>query len=317
MSGTARVPPQKEAIRLSNMLRHVLGKERFPVDVAALAKEVSKNNVDPIEKIVGGNLPGFEGMLRRHRKRPEWHIIYNEHPRYKGRVRFTVAHEFGHYQLHRPQLIQDDYDDGELQKSCSFECKPLHANAWQEAERKREEEADTFASFLLMPLDDYREQVAGHEMTGGLLKHVTNRYGVSLTAACLKWIDFTESRAAMIVSRDGFSLWGRASKSALKSGVYVKTGMPIPDNALAVTKAVGSGFVNAAPVDQPSGIWSFSDISEPVRELAMVSEFLDISITILQFDAVVNIAEIEEEEPWDAFDQFNAGGQFRPDRGVA
>ncbi len=27
--------------------------------------------------------------------------------------------------------------------------------------------------------------------------------------------------------------------------------------------------------------------------------------------------EIEEDEPWDAFDQFNAGEQSRPDRGVA
>lgn len=317
MSGTEQVSPQKEAIRLSIMLRCVLGEDRFPVDVEALAKEVSKNNLDPIERIVGGDLPGFEGMLRPHRNRPAWHIVYNEHPRYRGRARFTIAHEFGHYQLHRPHLVQDDYDDGKLTKNCSFECKPLHSNVWQEAERKREEEADTFASFLLMPLDDYREQAADYEMTGELLKHITNRYGVSLTAACRKWIDFTERRAAMIVSRDGFSLWGRASKSAFRSGVYVKTGMPIPENALAATEANSIGFVNAAPVAQPKGIWYFSGISEPVRELAIVSEFLDISITILQFDAVVNIAEIEEEEPWSAFDQFNAGGQFRPDRGVA
>ena len=107
------------------MLREVLGDDRFPVDVQALAREVSRNNVDPIRKIVGGDLPGFEGMLRPHRKRPEWHIVYNDDKRYRGRVRFTIAHEFGHYQLHRPVLSGDDYKTGTLVRDCDFQCKPL------------------------------------------------------------------------------------------------------------------------------------------------------------------------------------------------
>ena len=52
---------------------------------------------------------------------------------------------------------------------------------------QREEEADTFASFLLMPLDDYRAQLDGEEITGNFFHHITERYGVSLIAACRKW----------------------------------------------------------------------------------------------------------------------------------
>lgn len=66
MTNGKQKSPQQEANRLSIMLRHVLGEDRFPVDVEALAREVSRNNVDPIGKIVGGELPGFEGMLRPH-----------------------------------------------------------------------------------------------------------------------------------------------------------------------------------------------------------------------------------------------------------
>lgn len=312
MDDEKRNSPQKEANRLSTMLRLVLGEERFPVDVGALAREVSRNNEDPIGRIMGGDLPGFEGMLRPHKKRPGWHIVYNDDPRYRGRVRFTIAHEFGHYQLHRPPLCAGDYVSGALQRDCGFECKPLRSNAWRDAERQREEEADTFASFLLMPLDDYRHQVDGQEMTADLLGHITDRYGVSLTAACRKWIDFTEKRAAMIVARDGFALWGRASKSAFESGIFVRSGMPLPDEAFAALGSNGAGFTSDTPVTRPEGIWSFSCGSEPVGELAMVSEFLDISITILQFDTGAVSVDIEEEEPWDAFDQFNSGGQFRP-----
>jgi Zn-dependent peptidase ImmA (M78 family) len=307
MTHGKRKSPQKEANRLSNLLRQVLGEDRFPVDVEALAREVSRNNEDPIGKIVGGELPGFEGMLRPHRRRPEWHIIYNDDPRYRGRVRFTIAHEFGHYQLHRPPLSAHDYVSGTLERDCDFQCKPLRPGAWQDAERQREEEADTFASFLLMPLDDYRAQVVGEEMTVELLNHVTDRYGVSLTAACRKWIDFTDKRAAMVVARDGYVKWGRASKSALKSGIFVRSGMPIPDDALAAVSANGRGFVSDRAIPRPAGVWSFSRGSQPVRELAMVSEFLDMSLTILQFDEDVDLRQIEAEEPWDAYDQFRSG----------
>lgn len=307
MTNGKRKTPQSEANRLSTMLRHVLGEDRFPVDVETLAHEVSRNNADPIRKVVGGDLPGFEGMLRPHRKRPEWHIVYNDDPRYQGRVRFTIAHEFGHYQLHRPALTEQDYASGQLQRNCDFQCKPLRSNAWQEEERKREEEADIFASFLLMPLDDYRAQVDGQEITVDLLNHVTDRYGVSLIAACRKWIDFTEKRAVMIIARDGYAKWGRASKAAFNSGIFVQSGMSIPDDALAAIGADEKGFVSDTPVARPAGVWTFSRGSEPVRELAMVSEFLDMSLTILQFDDTVDVREIEEQAPWDSYDQFRSG----------
>lgn len=308
MPNGSRKSPQNEANRLSTLLRHVLGEDRFPIDVEALAREVSQNNPDPIGKIVGGDLPGFEGMLRPHSKRPEWHIVYNEDPRYQGRVRFTIAHEFGHYQLHRPTLTDGDYANGSLQLDTGFNCKPLRSNAWHDEERQREEEADTFASFLLMPLDDYRAQVDGQEMTVDLLNHVTNRYGVSLIAACRKWIDFTEKRAAMVVAREGIALWGRASNAALKSGIFIRSGMQIPEEALVAIGADERGFVSDTPVPRPAGVWRFSRGSEPVRELAMVSEFLDMSLTILQFEDCVDLAEIEDEDPWDTYDQFSAGG---------
>jgi hypothetical protein len=204
-------------------------------------------------------------------------------------------------------LTSRDYATGSFDRDFDFQCKPLRPSAWQEAERQREEEADIFASFLLMPLDDYRAQVEGQEMTVDLLNHVTDRYGVSLIAACRKWIDFTDKRAAMIVARDGYAKWGRASKAALKSGIFVRSGTPIPDDALAAIGADERGFVSDRPVARPPGVWSFSRGSEPVRELAMVSEFLDMSLTILQFDDTIDVREIEEDAPWDAYDQFRFG----------
>jgi hypothetical protein len=309
MTDRARKTPRRAANDLTVLLRTVLGEDRFPVDVEALALEVSRNHEDPITTIRGVDIDGFEGMLRAQRKKPGWHILYSTQPRYRGRERFTLAHEFGHYLLHRWPLTADHYRDGELPDGFDFECLPLQANHWKDAEKEREEEADTFASYLLMPIDDYRNQVGGQEMTRDLLGHVTDRYGVSLLAAVRKWIEFTDSRAAMVVARDGFALWGRASTAAYKSGVFIRSGMPIPDGSVVAIGPAAQQTESNRPVALPAGVWTFSRGAEPVRELTIFSERLGMSVSLLQFDKDSYFREIEDEEPWDTYDQFVGGSQ--------
>jgi Zn-dependent peptidase ImmA (M78 family) len=306
MSDNGHKSPVRAANDLSVLLRTVLGEERFPVDVEALAFEVSRNNEDPITTIKGVDIDGFEGMLRARRKKPGWQILYNTQPLYRGRERFTLAHEFGHYMLHRRPLVADNYKDGELPDGFDFECLPLSTDKWLDAEKEREEEADTFASYLLMPIDDFRAQVNSDDMTRGLLDHVTNRYGVSLLAAARKWIEFTDKRAAMVVARDGYALWGRASTAAYKTGIFVRSGMPIPDNSIAALGSIAEGD-NAITV--PAGVWTFSRGSEPVRELTIFAENLGISISLLHFEDDGRGADIDEESTWDTYDQFVIGGQ--------
>lgn len=83
--------------------------------------------------------------------------------------------------------------------------------------------------------------------------------------------------------------------------------MQIPEEALAAIGADERGFTSDLLIARPEGIWRFSRGSESVRELAMVSEFLDMSLTILQFEDFVDLAEIADEEPRDTYDQFAAG----------
>jgi hypothetical protein len=309
MTDRARKTPRRAANDLTVLLRTVLGEDRFPVDVEALALEVSRNHEDPITTIRGVDIDGFEGMLRARRKKPGWHILYSTQLRYRGRERFTLAHEFGHYLLHRRPLTADHYRDGELPDGFDFECLPLQHNHWKEAEKDREEEADTFASYLLMPIDDYRNQVGGQEMTRDLLNHVTDRYGVSLLAAVRKWIEFTDSRAAMVVARDGFALWGRATTAAYKSGVFIRSGMPIPAGSIATMGPGTQPTESDRPVALPAGVWTFSRGSEPVRELTIFSERLGMSVSLLHFDKSSFFREVEDEEPWDTYDQFLTGGR--------
>jgi len=81
--------------------------KRFPVDVEAIAMEVSRARYpkDPLKGIKGGDLPGFEGALYPlGNPRDGWGIIYNDAGISPGRKRFTIAHEYGHYLAHRHML---------------------------------------------------------------------------------------------------------------------------------------------------------------------------------------------------------------------
>lgn len=310
MNDVGRKSPIREANRLTILLRTVLGEDRFPVDVAALAREVSRNHEDPITDIKGVDIDGFEGMLRARRRQPGWQILYNVQSRYRGRERFTLGHEFGHYLLHRRPLTAAHYRDGELPDGFDFECLPLQLDQWKIAERDREEEADTFASYLLMPIDDYRQQVSGMEMSRPLLDHVIDRYDVSLMAAARKWIEFTDTRAAMVVACDGFALWGRASTAAYKSGVFIRSGMEIPDRSIAGMGSTGTHARAEHPVALPSGVWTFSRGTEAVRELTFFSDRLGFSISLLQFDTTTPLEGLDDDSrEMDTYDKFILNGQ--------
>ncbi|MEN6386029.1 MAG: ImmA/IrrE family metallo-endopeptidase [Phycisphaerales bacterium] len=62
-----------------------------------------------------------------------------------GRYRFTAAHEIGHWQLHRAQLLEDDQNLFETIQKPAIVCRKVFAK------QPIEIQADRFASFLLMP----------------------------------------------------------------------------------------------------------------------------------------------------------------------
>ncbi len=71
-----------------------------------------------------------------------------EHPRMLGRYRFTLAHEIGHWQLHRKVFLRD-----ETQMSLTSAA-DAPAFVCRSTDQAREEvQANMFAAFLLMPRD--------------------------------------------------------------------------------------------------------------------------------------------------------------------
>lgn len=300
---TERKQPMAEANRISSMLNMVLGANRFPVKVDEVALEYSRQCFadSPVDKVQGEDLDGFEGMLAANKARSKWLIVYNSAVRSEGRKRFTIAHEFGHYILHR-----HDRD--------RFECGNDDIETGGGNERDIESDADKFASTLLMPLDDFRKQVDGQPVSFDLLGHCADRYGVSLTAAALRWTEIAEKRAVLVASRDDHLLWSMSNEAALRSGAYFatrKNTIELPRDALAHS----NNLLDAGAQTQSTRAQTWfprEPASMPLTEMTRVAGQYDYSLTLLLMpDAEWQRPQHDDGAPEeDTFDRFIRNGQY-------
>lgn len=283
--------PERWAIEISKVLNLVLGLDHFPIDVSTVAREYSLQRFpdEPIALVRGDTLPGFDGALfRAPSGKKGWGIFYNSAIRSAGRVNFTLAHELGHYLLHRLA-----YPDG-------IRCGEQDVVRWDSAYGQVEHQANVFAANVLMPLDDYRKLIEPRtKITLEMVSTAADRYRVSLIAAILRWLSYTERRAMLVVSRDGYILWSRASEPALKSGAFFRTAgltVPVPEASLAARQ---SKVGDTGLIDHPAGIW----LQEEVREMTVFSEHYDFVLSLLLLGDRPRF-QIREKEQEDAFDRF-------------
>lgn len=96
-----------------------------------------------------------------------------------GRKSFTIAHELGHYFLHR-DLLEQDNELVSYIKSNNKDCPALaRGNA---AYNQREREANEFAAKLLMPEKEFIEKC----QEANSIEEVAQYFGVSVQAASVR-----------------------------------------------------------------------------------------------------------------------------------
>lgn len=292
--------PPAWANKISGLLQQIeklTGEVMYPVQIQEIAVEISKQFFpdSPITRIEGQDFAGaFEGALTPiPNSKDEWGIAYSTAIKSPGRINFTLAHEFGHYLLHRSELI-----DG-------IKCKREDMFRWDSEHGRREAEANEFASYLLMPRNLFETKMQEGNLSLHLLQHVADDFNVSLTAAILKWLSFTTERAMLVVGKDGFIDWTRCSEPLIKSGIYLqpkKHVIELPARSLAAKN--DPEFDNLTGASHETGIWPFK---EEVREMTVHADTYDMTITLLVFPkhAPARWPENEEEpESFDSYDNF-------------
>jgi len=149
--------------------------------------------VREIKAPMAHGLASCEGMLVRNpQDDTEWGIFFNGNSPVE-RQRFTIAHELGHFVLHRGQRP-------------SFSCDKESVFSGADLLRNIEREADDFASNLLIPGDLLRDAISDRRIDLHILSALAKRFQVSFESLCIRFIKFTPQRAILVY-------WDNASTS--------------------------------------------------------------------------------------------------------
>jgi hypothetical protein len=114
-----------------------------------------------------------------------------------GRRRFAIAHELGHWELHKniSQLFACTSDD----MVATYKASPYEA------------EANYFASSLLMPQFLFGEAARSTRLSFAGLSSLATTFGTSLTATAIRYVETSDDYVAIVVSEDGRVRWWRGT----------------------------------------------------------------------------------------------------------
>lgn len=248
------------------------------------------------------NIAGSEGALvRSPLNEKEWGILYNERAGAE-RQRFTIAHELGHFILHR-------------KNQAAFNCSTESIYSGSDGLAQMEREADDFASNLLMPGNLLRQKLDGQEVDFYLLSDLASEFGVSLEAMCIRFVKYTTLRAVLIYWDNGFMKYQWRSQSAVRTKVSIrKSGDPQepPSDTLAAEEEIVQEWTG---VEMSANVWCPSEPADiSLREMKHTYAKANRVLTLLILESAAPLtypnSGWEDGRSFDSFDQFVNNGQL-------
>lgn len=162
----------------------------IPIDVEELALAIGL----PIERMYFKS--SLDGLLVYYNR--EFRIFLNSKIENEERIRFTIAHEIGHYAIdsHRLNIMTDG-------------C--VHSEAEYKSNIEIEQEADYFASCLLMPEKEFVNN-CNKPFSIEFIKFLANKSKVSITATLYRYIELDIYPLCIFMIKNGKILWAKKSK---------------------------------------------------------------------------------------------------------
>ena len=162
--------------------------------------------------------PGVSGFLMRVGN--SFGIRYAQHIQNDGFMRFTVAHELGHYFLPgHPEKLFPRGDGLHESKSGFISGDPL------------ERQADCFASALLMPDVLFRRAVDNAGTGFSAIEKLAKQCRTSITSTAIRFTQFTDEAVAVIVSSGDRIVYCFMSERIrdLRGITWIKKGDSLPN----------------------------------------------------------------------------------------
>ncbi|QNF34409.1 ImmA/IrrE family metallo-endopeptidase [Adhaeribacter swui] len=219
----------------------------------------------------------FDGMLVWHDRQFFIHLNSAKgNTLESNRGRFTLAHELGHYFI-------DAHREG-LKRGL---LPPHPSNISLIHTGKMETEADYFASCLLMPLEKLRAFTGRRKFSFDIIRQISDNFGVSLTAAALRFTEVGTHEVMMVFSQGNKVKWYYRSPDFPQLANQFKVGGQLPPTSVA-----GESFLKSEA--KYTGIelidledWFYYRKGAPERQLyeqCFYSDIYDYVISLIWFE---------------------------------
>jgi len=146
--------------------------EPSDIDVIAIAITRGAYVKEDVLKIAEGRLTilGNQGLITVNSNIPE-----------TGKKRFVMAHELGHFELHRTQVK-------------AISCNDIDFNEWGK-NKVLETEANYFAAELLMPEKIFKRKINKKPLSKDFFSYLAQEFQTTLTATSIRFVTLTEEYA--------------------------------------------------------------------------------------------------------------------------
>jgi hypothetical protein len=160
-----------------------------PVDVEGLARAMGIKLVParldgPLARVVHAGRVAMVRLSDRH-----------DHP---GQLRFSIAHELGHLELGHSTHARL--------------CAAPELHAFGDDDRLREQEANAFASELLLPEASVRRRCEVSPVDLSVVRGIAEDFGMSMVATAITFVELTSERCAVVLSQERRVRWAVRSE---------------------------------------------------------------------------------------------------------
>lgn len=147
------------------------------------------------------NLKGCDGRIIHDGGRSI--IVINDQIQYQTRRDFTIAHELGHYLMHRNKLIQ--HND-------SMSTMTWYDSAIKHQISIQEYEANTFAAEILLPSSTFEKETEKKPFSPDLIRSIAEKYRASQSSVIYRFVEFGNHPICVFYSKDNLvKFWKRSS----------------------------------------------------------------------------------------------------------
>lgn len=230
------------------------------------------------------NLEGAEARLTVTENTSEVEAIISVKPNmsYETRTRFSIAHELGHFEMHK-----------DIKSAIS--CNEASLNEWfgKQEYQQRETQANEFASELLMPEKFIKKELNIDRPSLNLVEELAEKYDCSYIAVARRLIDLTDEGCAIVFFRKNRILYHISSKCFKDQRYWIAPG-PLDSQTFAHDVANGKeGGSRMSMVDASGWIdtsnmksWQCEKIADAtVLEQSRYFSKLDLGISLIQLPA--------------------------------